>query len=162
MRQDLSGDGCNGQMSNDEGNFTNKKSTYSVDFARMKIENATLKESRDNVEHLTSAIHKLRISLLKAVQDYATLGSSGSSTVIKLVDDIIADVNVLKIALGSCLPVSWSAEAKPEDPTDGCGDFASEKLDFVSAAGFEMVELLMLAAQILKENIIGKSFSLFA
>jgi len=31
----------------------------------MKIENATLKESMDSMEHLTSSIHRLRLSLWK-------------------------------------------------------------------------------------------------
>jgi len=31
----------------------------------MKIENATLKESMESMEHLTSSIHRLRLSLSK-------------------------------------------------------------------------------------------------
>ena len=66
----------------------------------------------------------------------------------------------MKTALVSSLPVSWSAEADVDsidesisnDPNDIYGDSSSEKIDSVSAAGFEMVELLILAAQILKEN----------
>jgi len=34
-------------------------------FIRMKIENATLKESMESMERLTSSIHRLRLSLLK-------------------------------------------------------------------------------------------------
>lgn len=33
----------------------------------MKIENATLKESLESMEHLTSAICRLRLSLLKVI-----------------------------------------------------------------------------------------------
>lgn len=34
-------------------------------FIRVKIENATLKEGMESMEHLTSSIHRLRLSLLK-------------------------------------------------------------------------------------------------
>lgn len=34
-------------------------------FLRMKIEVATLKESLESMEHLTSSFHRLRLSLLK-------------------------------------------------------------------------------------------------
>lgn len=59
--------------------------------------------------------------------------------------------------------MSWSAEAdaRPFDQSydqettvDGNGDSSSEKVDFVSAAGFEMVETLILAAEILEDHII--------
>lgn len=38
---------------------------YCFFFCRMKIDNATLKESMDSMEHLTASIHRLRLSLLK-------------------------------------------------------------------------------------------------
>lgn len=58
---------------------------------------------------------------------------------------VIAEANLVKTALGSSLPISWSAET--DQSLDGAGQ---EKVDFVSAAGFEMVELLIFAAQVLK------------
>lgn len=36
-----------------------------LSFIRMKIENATLKESMESMEHLTLSIHRLRLSLFK-------------------------------------------------------------------------------------------------
>lgn len=54
----------------------------------------------------------------------------------------------MKTALGSSLPISWSAESdRSIDEVSGIGQ---ERVDFVSAAGFEMVELLIFAAQVLK------------
>jgi len=66
----------------------------------------------------------------------------------------------VKTALGSSLPISWFAEADDASIgesfhnklTDIYGEHSSEKIDPVSAAGFEMVELLILAGQILKDN----------
>ncbi|XP_057991054.1 uncharacterized protein LOC110648455 isoform X2 [Hevea brasiliensis] len=147
---------------NIEGNFANRRSS-SLDFTRMKIENATLKESMDSMEHLTSSIHRLRLALAKVKESVACEG-----TVIGMSDalgDIIYEAKLLKTALGSSLPISWSAEAvdtsvgeSAHEPSDFHGDSSSEKMDSVSAAGFEMVELLILAAQIIKDNSTKKDF----
>lgn len=83
----------------------------------------------------------------------------------KALDNIIFEAKLVKTALGSSLPLSWSAESDPEpvnknldDSTDCSEDSSSEKVDYVSAAGFEMVELLILASYLLKEIVIGKSY----
>uniref|UniRef100_A0A2C9VIZ4 Uncharacterized protein n=1 Tax=Manihot esculenta TaxID=3983 RepID=A0A2C9VIZ4_MANES len=60
---DISGNEEDARL-NTEGNFSSRKSN-SLDFARMKIEYATLKESMECIEHLTSSIHRLRLALLK-------------------------------------------------------------------------------------------------
>ncbi|KAF3435566.1 hypothetical protein FNV43_RR22655 [Rhamnella rubrinervis] len=140
-----------------EGNLSSKR-VNSIDFARMKIENATLKESMDSMEHLTASIHRLRLSLLKAKesvtsQDRVTIMSES-------LDEIINEAKLVKTALSSSLPISWSAEAEigldgesssNNEAGDSCGNSSTEKIDAVSAAGFEMVELLILGAQILKD-----------
>lgn len=77
------------------------------------------------------------------------------------VKDIITEAKLVKTALGSSLPISWSADADVESQVDsfeeaiGSTDAASsnEKVDFVSAAGLEMVELLLFAAQVCKERL---------
>ncbi|KAF5183154.1 myosin heavy chain-like protein [Thalictrum thalictroides] len=152
--------GNDADINKSERNPNNKNSNYPIDFARMKIENATLKESIESMDHLTSSVDRLRRTLLKA-KDSST--SSGSVTeTVAVLNDIIAEAKLVKMALGNSLPVSWSAEAETgslkeplvAEPKDGCEAPSSEKLDSVSAAGFEMVELLILAAEILKESII--------
>ncbi|KAF7127625.1 hypothetical protein RHSIM_Rhsim11G0152600 [Rhododendron simsii] len=144
---------------NYEGNLGNKGSNYRMDVARMKIENATLKESLESMEHLTSAICRLRLSLLKVKETYEDSVSGASEAL----NSIVTEAKLVKTALGSSLPVSWSAEAdaRPFDQSydqettvDGNRDSSSEKADFVSAAGFEMVETLILAAEILEDHII--------
>lgn len=145
---DISGDEAE-VYHNNEGKLFSGRSN-SMDFARMKIEHATLKESMESIEHLTSSIHRLRLPLMKAKESVTS----------EALDDIISEAKLVKTALGSSLPVSWSAEADVDsidesisnDPNDIYGDSSSEKIDSVSAAGFEMVELLILAAQILKDN----------
>ncbi|XP_058190245.1 uncharacterized protein LOC131307641 isoform X2 [Rhododendron vialii] len=145
---------------NYEGNLGDKGSKYRMDVARMKIENATLKESLESMEHLTSAICRLRLSLLK-VKESATFEDSLSGAS-ETLNSIVTEAKLVKTALGSSLPVSWSAgaDARPFDQSydqettvDGNGDSSSEKVDFVSAAGFEMVETLILAAEILEDHI---------
>lgn len=74
-------------------------------------------------------------------------------------DEIITDAKLVKTALGSSLPLSWSADADDGSIGETIGsaldiyvDSCSEKIDSVSAAGFEMVELVILASQILKDS----------
>ncbi|XP_002532426.2 protein Hook homolog 3 isoform X1 [Ricinus communis] len=140
---------------NNEGNFSSRTHS-SIDFARMKIENATLKESMESMEHLTSSIHRLRCALLKVKESAACEGTCVG--VLEALHDIVSEAKLLKTAFGSSLPISWSAEAVDtstggsthNEPGDLDEDSSYEKMDSVSAAGFEMVELLILAAQILE------------
>ncbi|KAJ6671108.1 MYOSIN HEAVY CHAIN-LIKE PROTEIN [Salix viminalis] len=139
------------------GSFSGKRSN-DIDFARMKIENATLKESMENMDHLISAIQRLRLALLKVKKSDTREGTVSGLPV--ALDDIISEARLVKTALGSSLPISWSAEADDASIgesfhnklTDVYGEPGSEKIDPISAAGFEMVELLILAGQILKDN----------
>ncbi|KAL3350438.1 hypothetical protein AABB24_023082 [Solanum stoloniferum] len=126
-----------------------------MDFARMKIENATLKESLESMEHLIRAVRRLRLSLLKFKEPAASKGMENRSS--ESLDNIINEASQLKIALGISLPLSWSVEAdsgsfsrRVEEEIDN-GHSTRENMDFVSAAGFEMVELLVFVAQLLKE-----------
>ncbi|KAL3611558.1 hypothetical protein D5086_002578 [Populus alba] len=140
-----------------EGNFSGKRAN-DMDFARMKIENATLKESMECMDHLISSIHRLHLALLKVKESDTREGTS--TGLLEALNDIISEARLVKTALGSSLPISWSAEADDasigesvcNELIDIYGNPISEKIDSVSAAGFEMVELLILAAQILKDN----------
>ncbi|KAJ6302605.1 hypothetical protein OIU77_016657 [Salix suchowensis] len=140
-----------------EGNFSGKRSN-DMDFARMKIENATLKESMECMDHLISSIHRLHLALLKVKESDAREGTI--TGLLEGLNDIISEARLVKTALGSSLPISWSAEADDasigesvcDELSDIYGNPITGKIDSVSAAGFEMVELLILAAQILKDN----------
>ena len=66
---------------------------------------------------------------------------------------------MLKLAVSAALPLSWSAEGDVASSSDvnveensNNGNSNTEKMDSVSAAGIEMVELLILAAQTLKKR----------
>ncbi|XP_057450330.1 uncharacterized protein LOC130741435 isoform X2 [Lotus japonicus] len=153
---------------NNEGKIFNQRPS-SVDFARlmltymvcllfirMKIENATLKESMESMEHLTSSIHRLRLSLLRANESLTSEGSV--SSISEVLDDIMNEAKLLRTALGSSLPISWSVEEDVGYIGDNVGSdtvhqecSSDEKIDTVSAAGLEMVELLIFAAQILTD-----------
>uniref|UniRef100_A0A5B6YQB4 Putative myosin-10 isoform X1 n=1 Tax=Davidia involucrata TaxID=16924 RepID=A0A5B6YQB4_DAVIN len=142
---------------NYEGNVANRRAN-SLDFARMKIENATLKESLESVEHLTSSVRRLRLSLIKVKESATSEGTVTSMS--ETLDDIFTEAKLVKTALCSSLPVSWSAEADVRSCSENfgketidVGDSSNENVDYVSAAGFEMVEILLLAAQLLKDHI---------
>ncbi|KAL0384308.1 UNVERIFIED_CONTAM: Telomere repeat-binding factor 1 [Sesamum radiatum] len=124
-----------------------EKTSHHMDFARMRIENASLKESLESMEHLLSSVRRLRVTLLK-VKDSAAAETENVMH-IEALDQVIAEANLVKTALSSSLPLSWSAET--DQLYSEIND--NEKVDFVSAAGLEMVELLIFAAQILKTQI---------
>ncbi|XP_073026999.1 uncharacterized protein [Primulina eburnea] len=125
-----------------------EKPNFQMDFARMKIENATFKESLESMEHLLSSIRRLRISLLK-VKDSAADKAEHKNCHDSL-DKIIAESRLAKIALGSSLPAE--TDGSHSEINDGGSDPGLEIFDFVSAAGFEMVDLLIFAAHVLKEH----------
>ncbi|KAK1299639.1 hypothetical protein QJS10_CPB13g00544 [Acorus calamus] len=140
---------------NDDKDNLNMGRGNCMDFARLKVEYATLQESMTNMEHLTLTVHKLRMSLLKVKEAVAL--PAPRENVIEDLNKVIAEANTIKTALSSSLPVSWSAEIEPEcsdknpDGSTNCLDESGrERLDPVSAAGFEMIELLILAAQFQK------------
>ncbi|XP_050874603.1 MAR-binding filament-like protein 1 isoform X2 [Lathyrus oleraceus] len=135
--------------SNNEGRFIRSNS---VDFARMKIENATLQESMDSMERLTSSIHRLRLSLWKVKESVTSEGTV--SGVSEALNGVLNEAKLLRTALGSSLPISSSVKTEvsyirhSEGVHQECSD---EKIDTVSAAGLEMVELLIFAAQMLRD-----------
>ncbi|KAI3805007.1 hypothetical protein L1987_26983 [Smallanthus sonchifolius] len=128
-------------------NITKKSSSSTMDFARMKIEYTALKESLESMDHLISSIHRLRLSLVKVkepVPDEDT--HTVAAKKLEIIENVVTEAKLLKTALSSTLPVSWSAELDNSDSR-------AEKVDSVSAAGFEMVELLVLASHLLKNSI---------
>ncbi|CAI9104259.1 OLC1v1002894C1 [Oldenlandia corymbosa var. corymbosa] len=141
-----------------EQSFNQRMRANSVDFASMKIENAALNESLESMEHLTSSIRKLRLALLKVNESAVLVSANNGSS--HAVDDIITEAKLLKTALGSSLPISWSAESDVETQVDSFEDAMNsmedvstcDKVDFVCAAGLEMIELLIFAAQVFKER----------
>ncbi|CAN6685505.1 unnamed protein product [Malus baccata var. baccata] len=144
---------------NVEGNLSGKRSD-SMEFARMKIEIATLQESMGSMEHLTTTVHRLRLSLSK-VKESVTSGSTTFASLSETINDIINEAKLVKTALSSSLPISWSADEDVEfngqsirnEPGHAYWEPSHEKIDSVYAAGLEMVELLILAAQLLKDNM---------
>lgn len=141
------------KVADHQGDFYRKKSNHDMDFARMRIENAALKESLESMEHLTSSVRKLHLALLK-MQESASL--EGNSDPSEAIDDIINEAKLVKTALGSSLPISWSAEVdliSQVDRLEETINSSNEKVDIVSAAGFEMVQLLIFAAQTWKGTL---------
>ncbi|XP_073104255.1 uncharacterized protein [Elaeis guineensis] len=124
----------------------------------LKIENAALQETMANMERVTSSVRRLHVLLLKVQDDAASAGPTES--IIQALSNIISEANHMKTALGSSLPVSWSGNEEDAityenlyEPTEAP---KIEKVDPVSAAGLEMVDLLILAVELQKENLIVK------
>ncbi|XP_047338224.1 uncharacterized protein LOC124941897 isoform X2 [Impatiens glandulifera] len=132
----------------------NSRSTTHMDMVRMRIENATLRESLESMDHLISVVHRLRMSLLKVREAVNSDITVRNSSIGKDVNDIIMEVGLVKTALGSSLPISWSVETEDGRQQPGSNDdIEEEKIDFVTGAGLEMAEVLNLAAEILKDHI---------
>ncbi|KAK8923528.1 hypothetical protein KSP39_PZI019746 [Platanthera zijinensis] len=138
-----------------ESNVTSNEN-YQLDFARLKVEYAALQESILNMEHLTSSIHRLHVSLLKVADDAAF----NPSETTKSLGAIITKANQARTALGSSLPVSWFSDPTVNvvtyeslyEPDGLSSERRSDRT--VKAAGFEMVELLILAAEFFKEKTV--------
>lgn len=137
-----------------ESNATSNEN-YHLDFARLKVEYAALQESILNMEHLTSSVHRLHVSLLK-VADAAT--AFDPSEISESLSAIIAEANQVRTALGTSVPVSWLSDTTVNavtyeniyEPAGSLSERTSDRA--VKAAGFEMVELLILAAEFFKEK----------
>ncbi|CAH2051936.1 unnamed protein product [Thlaspi arvense] len=112
-------------------------------------EYATLKESLESMGHLITSIRRLRLALLKVKESNDTETAARRREV--AIANILVEATHLKTALGISIPISWSAESDIEPVADG-EESSCEKTDSVSAAGFEMVELVILAADIMKEQ----------
>lgn len=144
-----------------DGNDRTACKECSVDLARMKVENATLLESIATMERLTSLVHRLHTVLMK-VHDDAKSDSSLESTY-EALNSLLTEANLMKTALGVVLPVSWSGDSSGaitsdplHDSSDSPKSSKSEKTDPLSSAGMEMVELLILAADVVKESFMLK------
>lgn len=161
--QDASGDEV-GTNFNKEGTTSEKVSSHNMDYARIKVENAALRESLESMHHLTFSVHRLRLSLLKVRESILSIGTVTRN--IDTLKNIMYEAKLVKTALGSSLPVSWSAETvglsgehsdkagehSDKAATDVQEDLSGEKVDCVLAAGREMVELLIFASQILLDE----------
>uniref|UniRef100_A0A1J3ID11 Uncharacterized protein n=1 Tax=Noccaea caerulescens TaxID=107243 RepID=A0A1J3ID11_NOCCA len=136
--------------SREGGGPSNTEADYAsnIDYARMKVEYAAIKESLESMGHLTTSIRRLRLALLKVKESNDTETDARRCEV--AIANILVEATHLKTALGISIPISWSAESDMESVADG--EPSCERTDSVSAAGFEMVELVILAAEIMKEQ----------
>ncbi|XP_024016499.1 uncharacterized protein LOC18026175 isoform X2 [Eutrema salsugineum] len=136
--------------SREGGSHSNTEAEYAgnIDYSRMKVEYAALKESLESMGHLTTSIRRLRLALLKVKESNDTETAARRCEI--AIANILVEATHLKTALGISIPISWSAESDMESVADG--ESSCEKTDSVSAAGFEMVELVILAAEIMKEQ----------
>ncbi|KAG2539916.1 paramyosin-like isoform X3 [Panicum virgatum] len=141
-----------------DGNDHTVCKEHLVDIARLRVENATLLEGVGTVERLTSSVHRLHIVLLKAYDDVKSAGSLEST--FEALNSLITEANLMKTVLSTVLPVSWARDSSDAityealcDPSDSPKS-KSEKVDPLSSAGMEMVELLIFAAEVLKESFL--------
>lgn len=102
------------------------------------------------------------------LQAKESVTSEGPATsVLESLKGIINEAKQIKTALSSSLPIIWSADvntgSSEETLHDSCdvlgGDSSLGKIDFVSAAGFEMVELLVSVAELLLKDYMAESGS---
>ncbi|KAK9677325.1 hypothetical protein RND81_11G136400 [Saponaria officinalis] len=129
----------------------NQTLNHSIDNSRLRNEYATLNDSIRNLEHWTSDVRKLRLSLIQAKMRRSLKGPSTSNST--LLDETIREAELLKNALSSTLPLSWSVEPDVSSSSyDEIPTREDDKIDPVLVAGLEMVELLIMTGQILKDK----------
>lgn len=91
-----------------------------------------------------------------------------SENTYEALSSVITESNLMKTALGSVLPISWSGDSTDNaityeslyeslDPPEAS---RSEKADPLSSASLEMVELLILAAETLTERLVERNASI--
>uniref|UniRef100_A0A453HTR3 Uncharacterized protein n=1 Tax=Aegilops tauschii subsp. strangulata TaxID=200361 RepID=A0A453HTR3_AEGTS len=69
---------------------------------------------------------------------------------------LITEANLMRTALGVVLPVSWSGDSSGGITSGSPKSSKSEKADPLGSASMEMLELLILAADILRESFMFK------
>ncbi|CAK9267551.1 unnamed protein product [Sphagnum jensenii] len=137
-----------------------------IDFAKLRVENAALRERVASVQRLTESAHRLRMALVKASNDSQNEKAAPSLQVaLEVVQGVSAEAQQLKIALGCSLPISWPGQEivpEPEQSSDlSVGEAtvssvegaARAAIDTASAAGIEMVELLLATSELQKQAL---------
>lgn len=137
-----------------------------IDFAKLRVENAALRERVASVQRLTESAHRLRMALVKASNDSQNEKAAPSLQVaLEVVKGVSAEAQRLKIALGCSLPISWPGQEivpEPEQSSDlSVGEAtvssvegaACAAIDTASAAGIEMVELLLATSELQKQAL---------
>jgi hypothetical protein len=133
---------------------------------RLRVENAALRERVASVQRLTESAHRLRMALVKASNDSQNEKAAPSLQVaLEVVKGVSAEAQQLKIALGCSLPISWPGQEivpEPEQSSDlSVGEAtvssvegaARAAIDTASAAGIEMVELLLATSELQKQAL---------
>ena len=83
--------------------------------------------------------------------DFQVLGETRSAApaenLAASLEEICLEADSIKSSLRNTLPVSWSS---------GTADTVTEDMDFSAAIGSELVELLVLAAELVRDYVIPK------
>eukprot|EP00249_Psilotum_nudum_P021504 c28132_g1_i2 orf=603-2333(-) len=137
-------------------NKTFKNEDEAVAFAGLRVENAALHENLSSIQHLSHSAKRLRLIIRKASIE------QNREAAIQAVDSVATEAQRLKVPFCSSLPVSYSGNNIIESPTtrpsgiEDAGVEAKETLDVVSVFGMEIVELILLAAELQKAELMRK------
>ncbi|MCO5568936.1 hypothetical protein L7F22_022639 [Adiantum nelumboides] len=140
------------------------KETDAVGMARLKLENASMRESLTSIRHLCKSANRLRLTIARVAADSNVQTESSLQAAVEAVDGVISEALHLKVALHSSLPVDdlkWNsigsplARASEVDPESSDYD-ANDDLHIVSFFGLEIVRLVLLAAQ-LQKRFLGQN-----
>ncbi|XP_074275861.1 uncharacterized protein LOC141599670 isoform X2 [Silene latifolia] len=134
--------------------LSEKGLNHNVENARLRIEYATLKDSVDSLERLTTDIRQLRLSLIQAKMTRSSKGAYMNPS--RQLDETIRKAETLKNSLTSALQLSWTDDGDASSSSyvmvNENPKLEDEKIDTISTVGLEMVELLIMAAHIMKEK----------
>eukprot|EP00250_Pteridium_aquilinum_P019185 c24338_g1_i5 orf=475-2985(+) len=135
-----------------------------VGIARLRVENATLRESLTSIRHLCKSANRLRLTIARVAAESSAQTESSIQAAVEAVDGVISEALHLKVALHSSLPVDdlgWNSIGSPlaragEMGLEGSDNDANDDLDIVSFFGLEIVRLVLLAAQ-LQKRFLGQN-----
>ncbi|KAI5077120.1 hypothetical protein GOP47_0007805 [Adiantum capillus-veneris] len=140
------------------------KEPEAVGIARLKLENASMRESLTSIRHLCKSANRLRLTLARVAADSNAQTESSVQAAVEAVDSVISEALHLKVALHSSLPVDdlgWNSIGSPlaraSEVNSESSDYdANDDLHIVSFFGLEIVRLVLLAAQ-LQKRFLGQN-----
>lgn len=145
--------------------LSRSKENETVAIARLRVENAFLRESLTSIRHLCNSANRLRLTISRvAAESSAQTDDESIEGAVEAVDGVISEALHLKVALYSSLPMNdlgWNSIGSPLARASGIGHEGSDgegpdDLDVVSFVGLEIVRLVLLAAQ-LQKRFLGPS-----
>lgn len=138
--------------------LSTSKENETAGIARLRVENASLRENISSIRHLCTSSNRLRLTIARVAVESDAQTENFIQAAVEAMDGVISEALHLKVALRSSVPendLGWNSIGSPlarasETSQEGSDGEANDDLDVVSFLGQEIVRLVLLAAQLQK------------